>query len=236
MVKGVNGKDSAKLVDTVREVIRRVHTGSLLLGKGGKPLLQIYLTDFLTEFLSNTDPGLVRKIRIIFAEDGEAIANAAADALSGNPGIALSYLSSIGAVMTSGVKAKSRRLDVVEGIDENGLKSAVAESVSDLDTYEIAGLINKACRAANRIHGVKPDALSSLMSSVADSLDTEEIRNTAAWLIPDVVNALKPVAAKVMPLIITGLSELMNPDDGTSGIEHKQALKAFRTALAAGGK
>jgi hypothetical protein len=235
ILKGITGADAAKLADAVREVIRRVHTGSLLLGKGGKSLFQVYLTDFITQFLSATDPELVRKVRIILAEDGEAVANATADALVANPHIALSYLASLGAVKTSGVKAKSRRLDVVEDMDEDGLKAAVSESVSDLDTYEIAELVNKACRVFNRIRNVNPDAVGAVMNSVVDSLDVEEIRSTASWLIPEVVSALRPVAAQVMPLIITGLGKLMSPE-GEPGMEHKEALKAFRTALAAGGK
>jgi hypothetical protein len=236
ILNGIKGEDAAKLMDTVRELIRRVHTGSLLLGKGGKSLFQIYLTDFLKEFLSHTDPELVRKVRIILAEDSEAIASAAADALADSPDIALSYLASLGTMKTSHVKARARKIQVIENLEEEGLKAAVTESTSELDTYEIAGLVNTACRAMNRIHDIKPDILSNLMGSVADSLDMEEIRNTAQWLIPDIVAALKPVAAQVMPLVITGLSELMSPEDAHASTEHKQAMKTFRAALAAGGR
>ncbi|MGD0209475.1 MAG: hypothetical protein ABSC14_00680 [Desulfomonilia bacterium] len=236
MVRGINGANTAKLINAVREVIRRVHTGSLLLGKGGKPLFQIYLTDLLHDCLPEMDPELVKKIRIIFAEDREAMANAMADALSDNPDITLSYLASMGLVKTSDIKARTRRLGIIEQIDPVGLKSAVSEGMSDLDTYEIAGLVNTACRVANRIHEVKPDILSNALSGVVDSVSPEEVRKTARWLIPDLVNAIKPLAVEMMPFIIKGFSELISPDDGFASPEHKEAMASLKTALAAGSR
>ena len=236
IVKGINGADTAKLINAVREVIRRVHTGSLLLGKGGKPLFQIYLTDLLHDCLPAMDPELVKKIRIIFAEDREAMANAMADALSDNPDITLSYLASMGLVKTSDIKARTRKLGVIEQIDPVGLKSAVSEGMSDLDTYEIAGLVNTACRVANLIHEVKPDILSNALSGVVDSVSPEEVKKTARWLIPDIVEAIKPLAVEMMPFIIKGFSEIISFDDGYASPEHKEAMDSLKTALAAGSR
>ncbi len=236
LVKGINGADTAQLINTVREFIRRIHTGSLLLGKGGKPLFEIYLTDLLHDCFSEMDPELVKKIRIIFAEDRESIANALASALRDNPGITLSSLASFGSVKTSAIKARARKLGVMEEIDPDGLKSAITEGMSDLDTYEFAGLINTACRVANKIHDAKPDIVSNALSGVVDSVNADEVRKTFQWLIPDVVEALKPLAAVVMPLIIRALSELINPDGGYASPEHREALEAFRAVLAADGR
>jgi hypothetical protein len=236
IVKGINGADTAKLINSVREVIRRVHTGSLLLGKGGKPLFQIYLTDLLHDCLPEMDPELAKKIRIIFAQDREAIANAVAEALIDNPEITLSYLASLGSVKTSDIKAQSRKLGVIEEIDPDSLKSAVSESMSDLDTYEIAGLVNTVCRVVNRIHDAKPDIVSNALSGVVDSVDSEEVKRTLQWLVPDVVAAIKPLATTVMPQLIKSLSELISPDEGYASPEHKVAMESLRTALAAGSR
>jgi hypothetical protein len=236
IVKGINGADTAKLINSVSEVIRRVHTGSLLLGKGGKPLFQIYLTDLLHDCLSEMDPELAKKIRIIFAQDREAIANAMAEALTDNPEIILSYLASLGSVTTSDIKAQSRKLGVVEEIDPDSLKAALSESMSDLDTYEIAGLVNTVCRVVNRIHDAKPDIVSNALSGVVDSVDSEEVKRTVQWLVPDVVDAIKPLATTVMPQLIKSLSELISPDEGSASPEHKIAMESLRTALAAGSR
>lgn len=236
VIRGFNGTDAAKLVNTLREIVRRVHTGSLLLGRGGKPLFQIYLTDLLRDFLPELDPELAKKTRITFAEDREAIANAMADALKDNPGITLSYLASMGMVKSLDIKAKARILGVIEKIDPEVLKSSVNESMSDLDTYEIADLLNTACRLANRIHDARADIVSNLVSGVVDSINPEEVRKTASWLIPDFIEAIRPLAGEVMPILLQSLSGLMTSEYGYESPEYAGAAEADRTAPASGGE
>jgi hypothetical protein len=232
-IKGIDGKDTAQLANTVMEITRRLHTGSLLLGKGGRPLFQIYLTDHLKDCFHEIDPELVRKMRIILAEDREAVAAAVSEALTDNPRILSAYLSSIGSVKNSAIRARSRTLRTVEEIGEEGLQAAISETMSDLDTYEIAELVNTACRVLNRIHDVKPDIVRTLVSGVADSMNHEDMEKTARWLIPDLVEATKPLAAAVMPVLIQGLTEMLRPAGGFESAEHEEAIKNLKAALTA---
>jgi len=234
-VKGINGTDAAKLSNTVQELIRRVHTGNLLMGKGGKPLLQIYLTDLLREFLPHLDKDLLRKVRIIFAEDREAIASSFRDALEANPEVTLSRLSTTGAAWTSDIKVRNRRLGTLEDLDGKGLQEAVSESIADLDTFEAATLVNVFCRVLNRIHDARPDAVASILGGIADSVNTDELKATARWLIPDVVSAVKPLMSGLVPELIRGLCELLSPDDVCSCDEHREAINTLRATLSAEG-
>jgi hypothetical protein len=238
VIRGLDGAQTAKFINTASEVIRRLHTGSLLLGKGGKPLMQHYLTDLLKNCLSGLDPELMRKLHIIFSEDRLSIANAVSDALTDNPDITLSYLASFGSVQSSAVRARSRKLRIYEEIDQIGFNAAIRESVSDIDTYEIAELINGACKVLNRVHAVKPDILSNLACGVVDSMSPGEIEKTLKWLIPDLVQAVKPLAPVVMPELIRGLSGMINPDGGFQSSEQAEAIRELRATLtrAAGGE
>jgi hypothetical protein len=231
LIKSLNGTETAKLINTFCELIRRLHTGSLLLGRGGKPLMQSYLTGLLRECASQLDPELVRKVLIIFAEDRSSINNAVSDALTDNPDITLSRLASIGSVQNSAVKAGSRRLRVYEEIGQAGLNAAVSESISDLDTFEIAEFVNSACRVLNKIHAAHPDILSNLAGGVVDSLSTEEVGRTFKWLVPDLVQAVKPLAPTIMPVLIRGLSEMIRPDGGFTSPEQVEALQTLRASL-----
>ncbi len=238
VIRGLDGTQTARLINTAGEVIRRLHTGSLLLGKGGKPLMQHYLTDLFKNCLSGLDPVLMRKLHIIFSEDRLSIANALSDALTDNPDITLSRLSSFGSVQNSSVRARSRKLRVYEDIDQDGFNKAISESISDLDTYEIAELVNGICRVLNRAHEVRPDILSSPACGIADSIDQDEIEKTLKWLIPDLVQAVKPMAPVIMPELIRGLSEMINPDGGYQSSEQTEAIKELKATLsrAAGGE
>lgn len=214
MLRDVSGAHAARLVNTVFELIRRVHTGSLLLGKGGKPLFQTYLANFLMECFPAIDPELARKVRICLAEDAEAVANATAEALDAHPGIVLSTLSSLGETASSRARGQARRLKVLEDVERSGFNAAVSGSASDLDTYEVAGLINAACRVMDRVHDAKPDIVNSMVGGIVDSVDTEQVRRIARWLIPDLVEALRPLAPVIVPELVKGLRELATGDEG----------------------
>jgi len=232
LVRGVDGAETAKLLNTCQELLRRVHTGSLRLGKGGKPLMQLYLTDVLKACLPAMNPELLTKARVVLSEDKLSIAQALADALHDNPAIAAASLSAMGAVKSADFKARTSRLGVYEDIDQDSLKEALTRSLSELDTYEIAAFINTGCRILNRAHRLKPGFLMGLAGGVVDSLDPEEIKETAQWLAGDLVQALKPLAPTLMPVFIKALSELLSPDGGYESAEQADALQGLMATLA----
>lgn len=232
VVKGLDGVATGKLVNTLQEVLRRLHTGSLRLGKGGKPLMQLYLTDALKACLPEMDPELLRKARVILAEDKLSIAQAWTDALKDNPAIMTASLAALGAAKSADIKARTRKLEVYEDIDQERLKEALSQSVSELDTYEMAAFINMGCRILNRVHTLKPDFLMRLAGGVADSLDEEEITSTAQWLVDDLVKAFKPLAPRLMPVFIKGLDEMLSPQGGYASAEQAEALKGLMATLA----
>jgi len=202
-VREIEGAGVAGLVNTVCELIRRVHTGSLRLGTGGRPLFQAYLTDFFTGCLPGLKPGLLKKARVALAEDGEACANALADALRENPAILLSFLSSAGSVVSSRARALSRKLSSVEEAGREGVDAAISESVSDLDTYAVAGLVNALLGFVERVHDARPDIVASLAGGIADSIDAEKAGRIGRWLVPDLLDALGSLAGVVMQEIAT---------------------------------
>ena len=110
LVKGVNAKNAGDLANSAFELLRRLHTGSLLLGRSGRPLFQVYLTDFLKGMAAELDPVLLGKARTALAENRESIGSALADAYEANPDLALALISTLGAVMNASVKASSNKL------------------------------------------------------------------------------------------------------------------------------
>jgi len=82
------------------------------------------------------------------------------------------------------------------------------EAVKEFDTYEAADLVNLTCKVLNRLHDSKPDLISSLLSGVVDSISSDEVAKTAQWLVPDVVNAVKPLAQAMMPELLNVLQLL----------------------------
>lgn len=212
LVKGIDAREAADLSNAVSEFIRRLHTGNLLLAKAGKPLFQVYLTSLLEEGLPLIDPVLLRKARVALAEDREAVANALADVLRENPELVMEMVSAFGSLKTPLIRAFSRRIRLYDELDQDALAQAASLGLSDLDTYEAANAVNTLVRLLNSLHDIKPEAFSSLITSFADSLDPEEIRAAAAWIVPEVVEASRPVLDALKPALKPSLS----PDGGES--------------------
>ncbi|MBN2298693.1 MAG: hypothetical protein JXM72_08865, partial [Deltaproteobacteria bacterium] len=217
------------------EFIRRLHTGNYLLAKAGKPLFQIYLTSLLKEALPVIDPLLLKKARIALAEDKEAIANALADAVTDNPNLMLETVSAYGSMKTPLIKGTSRKIRLLEEIDQDQLADATARGLSDLDTFEIAEVINGFLRTINSIHTLRPEVFSTIATSIADSVDIQELRDTAQWILPEFVEANRMVIEACMPVIINSLCAVLNPQGGIMDEEQLEAFNNLKTALLAAG-
>lgn len=237
LLKELNAKEAANLANALCEFIRRLHTGNYLLAKAGKPLFQIYLTSLLQEALPNIDPVLLKKAKIALAEDREAITNALADALNDNPDIMMEMISAYGSTKTPLIKSSSRKIRLIEDMDQDQLADAAAKGLSDLDTFEIAEVINGFLRTLNSIHENRPEVFSTIAGSIADSVDTEELRTFAGWLIPEIVEANRLVITAVMPSIINAVCDILCPQTGYMDEEHREALGNLKAViLSAGGE
>ena len=235
LLRGLNAKETANLVNSLSEFIRRLHTGNYLLAKAGKPLFQVYLTSLLQEALPSIDPVLLRKAKIALAEDKEAYAHALSDALAENPPLLMEMVSAYGAVKTPLIKGASRKVRLYEELDQETLAEATSKGLSDLDTFEIAEFINGFLRVLNCIHKSRPEVFSNIAHSIADCVDVEEIRATSQWLIPEVVDAARPMLTAAMPQLINGLCVMLCPQEGMENENHREAIMNLKAVLCASG-
>jgi hypothetical protein len=237
LLKGLNAKEAGNLINALCEFVRRLHTGNYLLAKAGKPLFQIYLTDALLEALPNIDPVLLKKAKIALAEDREAVSNALADALADHPDLMVEMISAYGSTKTPLIKGVSRKVRLFEEMDQEDLADATAKGLSDLDTFEIAEVINGFLRTINSIHENRPEIFSTIACSIADSIDAEELRTAADWFIPEIVEAVQPVIAPSMPVIINAVADMLSPQGGIEDERHREAVGNLKAVmLAAGGE
>lgn len=235
LLKGIDARSAGELSNSVLELVRRVHTGSLLLGRAGRPLSQVYLTELLTGVAPQIDPQLLSKARIALAEDRQSVSSALADALVENPELVLAFVSTLGAARNSALRSRAHRLKALSAVDPERLNQALARAGSDFDTFEAAELVNTLFLLINRLHDANPDLFVSIARSVADSLDSQEIRQALQWLVPELFEAFQPVLAEVLPVLIGGLCEMIGPEGGCASPEQEQAVHRLRMALGTSG-
>ncbi|MDT8273316.1 MAG: 2-hydroxyacyl-CoA dehydratase family protein, partial [Desulfomonilia bacterium] len=76
IAKSIDGRKIGELANTVMDLARQIHTGSLLQGEAGVPQFQMDITEKLREIMSSLDTGLLVKVKIITAEMAEERENA----------------------------------------------------------------------------------------------------------------------------------------------------------------
>lgn len=197
LLKNVDAKAASELANDVCEIIRRLHTGNLLLARAGRPLFQVYLTELLEVAFERLDPELVTKAATALAQDKEAFACAVADALTARPELALSRVAAYGSMKTPWVRALSRKARFYDELDKNDLADALARGLAELDTYEIAQAINTLARVVNDLHETRPDMFANVARSIADSLDTHEIGKSVRWIMSELTEAFGGVIGDV---------------------------------------
>lgn len=228
IVRELNGKEIGKLTNTLTELLRRLHTGSYLLARGGKPLFEIYLTNFLKDALGEIDPDIFTKARVALAEDAETIAKSMAEVLSENEKHLFASLAAYSALENPKIRAQAVKMSLYEDADPEKFTEAAAAGISDLDTQIMAENVNAALRIINNLHEARPQLFATLLRGFADSADEDELAKTARWLVPELISSFKTLAPAVMPSLINGFCEMVEADH--SG-EMKKAIGNLRAVM-----
>ena len=120
-------------------------------------------------------------------------------------------------------------------LEEETGPELIEKGLADIDTQEIGETLNIWLRVINSIHESQPDVALRPISSLFSILDWDELQTTAQWLVPDMVESIKPVAGAVMPSLINGLCELLTPSPGEDTGELDEALDNLRNILSNNG-
>jgi len=230
--RNIQGKEIGKIVGGMAEMIRRLHTGSLLLGKGCTPLFKVYLSDLLNDVISGIDPVVLQKARVALSEDRKSIQEAISDNLQENHDLLKSFIASYSEVRNPLIQAASYKTRMLEDLTPEELTHAVQEGLSGLDVQEAAEIVNSFTRLVNTIHEQSPELSYNIFKSFSDAIDPEEIRITMDWMVPELLDALKPLAYAFMPQLINALCELMTPSEGDETPEHLEAMQRLKQILA----
>jgi hypothetical protein len=227
----IEGEQIALLVNTWAELIRKLHTGSVLLGEGGRSLFEIDLTDKLRTALPSVDPLALRKAKVALAENRESVAAARAEAHADHPPLLLELLSHWADLQNPRIRSLSRKIGAFERLPADAAAAAAAQGMAELDVQEAGEIVNSLLRLLNRLHTAAPRAGIDVLTGVATALDREVLEEAATWMIADAVDAFRPLATAVMPPLLRGVAELLTPLPGEDARGLDEALARLRSCL-----
>ena len=208
IIRSIDGRHIGELVNAVLEMVRQLHTGSLLQGEAGVPQFQMDLTQKLREILSGIDPELLVKTRVISAEFAEERANAFSDIHEENAALVLDVVSRFASLKNPSIRSGRRRLEVYGNLPESRFAAAVADGLYEIDTQGISEIMNTSLRMINNVHEENPDVFRRLLSELFMNIDTDALKDSVQWITRDIMEGLRPIVSEVLPVLIKGVSAL----------------------------
>jgi hypothetical protein len=231
LLRNLNGKAAGDLINGLAEVVRQTHTGSALIGDQGLPQFGADLRTLLVDFVSALDHEVIVKARTALAEDMETIRNAWTETMAERPDLFLAFLRHSADRRNPQIRATRREMDLLADLPEDDVNQAISQGLSDLDTQELGETINTTLRLLNSLRRSQPEALPKILAGIAATINTDELKEAAGWIVPTAVAAVKPVASAIMPAVIRGLAELLTPEPGDDGDEMATAIAQLKVAL-----
>ncbi|HDP79892.1 MAG TPA: hypothetical protein ENN21_03510 [Spirochaetes bacterium] len=230
LLKDLDGARAARLANEFNEVMRKINTGSVLLGDEGRPAGPAEFSRLAAEFIGAFDGELYRKARAMTAETLETAEAMAVKNLEGRPDL-IEELVLERFRKTGRLRGRAGRLGKLmdRGFDDAGLARLFGRGFEEAGPEEWAAALSRLCSLLNRARRASPGFAGAVFEQFISSLDEDELRETLEWCVEDIVGVLKPSASVFLPPIIRGLAELI-ADDGQDG-EMREALALLRDAL-----
>jgi len=189
----IDGEEIGGLTNGILELMRQIHTGSLLQGESGIPQFQMDLTKKIREILSAIDHELFCKVKVIASENREERVNAVADIMMENPDLVLGLIAKYSAVQNPNIRKIGKKISVYESLQQEEFAEALSSGVSEIDTQGIAEIFNTALRLMNGVHENKPEMFSGVIRDIINSIDEDELKTATQWIFKDIRDAIKPI-------------------------------------------
>ncbi|MCU0847513.1 MAG: hypothetical protein MUD12_06460 [Spirochaetes bacterium] len=228
----INGKNIGMLINELSELVRKIHTGSALLGEPGKPQLPNTLSRLAKETMSTVDISLLLKSGTLLAEIKEQTQQAFMELLEQSPQLSQEYFKSRFTSIITYIRKWSRKTDAFERLfSDEDIAREFSSGMSGIDAQELADTINRLCGILNRVHEVHPGLILNTLSQTINSLDPYEVGESVRWFTTDVVESVKPVASEILPPVIRGIADLIRHDPAGGSEEIQDALDYLKSAL-----
>ncbi len=232
LAKRINGASIANLLNQFTEVVRKIHTGSDLLGEPGSPKLPKDLAVMMGETIGQIDPVILWKAKIALAQIKVSFAQAMSDAINDNP--AYKQLNMIKGPELVNIRMKSfnQTLTSWDSVDDEETSKSWAGHLAAYDVQEAAEAVNNVLRLINRLSVEKPQILGDGIRQFADAIDDYELAESVKNVFNGASEEIKPAARAVVPGLVTWICDVLAPEDDEYEDDAEKAREALQSLFA----
>ncbi|MBC2716588.1 MAG: hypothetical protein HF978_14890 [Desulfobacteraceae bacterium] len=230
--KEINSSSVANVLNQLTEIVRKIHTGSALLGEPGAPQLPKVLSNMIEEIVNQTDPITLWKAKIALAEIQASIGQAMTEAVNNKP--AFKQLSMIKRPEITNIRLKSlnQKLSDWESVDDAEMSKSLAQHLTAYDVQELAEVFNNMLRIFNRLGDQNPKIYLQIAGQFVNAVDDYEMAEAAKRLFNSISKEFQPMARAVVPGLVTWICDVIQPKDDEYEDDAAQARDALRSLFA----
>lgn len=225
--RDIDAENVGGVINELAELIRKIDTGSSLIGDAGVSGFNKEISEFLKKMASAIDLEKLIRAREGIAAGKETVSAALFDAIKENPGIVLEAIRRSQVLYNPAIKSLGMKVNLIGELPEEDVSEAFSQTISGLDYNEIAGIINLSTLLMNRLRKLKPALFPSVFSQVVDSLDLDQCEEAASGLLNDLGEILKPIGQAVIPHVITTVCNWLMPDES----HYEDAIQEARNSI-----
>jgi len=229
----IDGDAVGGLVNELAEVVRKLTTGSALIGEPGAPQLPKVLSAKLDEIVGQTDPVALFKARVGLAQIKDESSQALSDAIRKNPEYVRLNMMGSAQIFNTRIRSINRNLSMWEETDDDALSGFMVQQLSSYDVQEVAEVFNNTLRIAGRVWDKAPEACIEFIRQAADAIDPDEVADTVKRVLEDAGEELKPAARTIVPGLVNWVCDVLQPEDDDYEDDAAKARKALRSLLVA---
>lgn len=230
--KDINGVSIANLLNQLTEVVRKIHTGSGLLGEPGSPQLPKALSEMLEEIISHIDPVILWKSKVALAEINVSISQAMDAAVNSNPAYRQLNMDKGPELANIRMRSLNQKLSSWEFVDDEEMAQSWAQHLAAYDAQEAAEVVNNTLQLVNRLATEKPAIFGELVGQVTNAIDEYEMAETVKHLFNGAGTNTRPLARAVVPGLVTWFCDVIQPEDDEYEDEAEKAREALQSLFA----
>ncbi len=231
LVRSIDGETLGAVLNELNELIRKIHTGSALIGDPGRPRLQEDAQPLIGAALAGIDAATFRQARVTLAAERAALTESLQAALAEHPTLAAAGLQTLAARRNPAWRSGRRRLEALDDLPDETVGAALDEGLSDLDLQELGDIFNLAAVLVNRVTDLKPELIPALAGQLGDALDADAIETAAGVVLETAGPALRPVLRGLLPGAVALLCDALEPADDPFEDEMAAARERLRALL-----
>jgi hypothetical protein len=229
----INSDSVVGVFDQLTEIIRKIHTGSALLGEPGAPQLPKVVSGKIEEIVAQIDPNTLWKAKIALAETKAVLGQAVTTAVNRKPGFRHLNLTMGPELTNIRLKSFNQRLAGWESLDDEEMAKFLEQNLSAYDVQELAEVFNNTLRIINRLGDEKPALYTAFTSQLVNAMDDYELADASRRLFNGVSEEIKPMARAVVPGLVTWICDVIKPADDEYEDDAARARDALRSLFAA---